>query len=67
MDDVDSGRPASSYGVDSLMAVELRNWIRKDFDVDIAVFDILGGTTVAGLGRNITTKAEQSKGALIEE
>lgn len=60
-DDVDSGRLVSSYGVDSLMAVELRNWVRRDYDVDVAVFDILGSTTVAGLSRHVTNKAEESQ------
>ncbi|KAK7920460.1 polyketide synthase PksD [Apiospora marii] len=59
IDDVDAGRPVSSYGVDSLMAVELRNWMRKDYDVEIAVFDILGGTTIADLGRQVTNKAAE--------
>lgn len=59
MDDVDSSRAVSSYGVDSLMAVELRNWMRKCYNVDIAVFEILGGTTVAGLSYLVTSKAEE--------
>ncbi|KAF5978633.1 polyketide synthase [Fusarium coicis] len=28
-DDIDTGKPLSSYGVDSLVAVEVRNWIAK--------------------------------------
>ncbi|CAJ2500643.1 Uu.00g034960.m01.CDS01 [Anthostomella pinea] len=36
----------SKYGVDSLMAVELRNWIGTDFKAQVAVFDIMGGGTV---------------------
>ncbi|ETS76597.1 hypothetical protein PFICI_11984 [Pestalotiopsis fici W106-1] len=60
LSDVDIGRPVSSYGVDSLMAVELRNWMRKDYNVDIAVFDILGGTTVTGLSRLVATRADES-------
>ncbi|ROW16866.1 hypothetical protein VPNG_01758 [Cytospora leucostoma] len=61
MDDVDSSRAVSSYGVDSLMAVELRNWMRKHYNVDIAVFEILGGTTVVGLSYLVTSKAEKSE------
>ncbi|KAJ2998897.1 hypothetical protein NUW58_g172 [Xylaria curta] len=61
MGDVDLGRPVSSYGVDSLMAVELRNWMRKDYDVEIPVFDILGGTTVKSLGQQVASKAEERK------
>lgn len=62
-DDVDPGRLVSSYGVDSLMAVELRNWMRKDYDVEIAVFDILGGTTVVGLSQLVARRAEESQRA----
>lgn len=42
-DDVSSDRLVSSYGIDSLMAVEPQNWMRKDCDVVIAVFDIFWG------------------------
>lgn len=48
-DDVDASKPLSEYGVDSLMAVELRNWIGKDFHASVAVFDILGGTPISAI------------------
>ncbi|KAI0484906.1 hypothetical protein GGR56DRAFT_680801 [Xylariaceae sp. FL0804] len=60
MDDVDPGRPVLSYGVDSLMAVELRNWMRKDYGVDIAVFEILGGITVVALSREVTIRSAEN-------
>jgi acyl carrier protein len=31
----------ADYGVDSLTAVELRNWIQRDFGLSVAVFDIV--------------------------
>lgn len=49
-DDIDSTKPLFEYGVDSLVAVEIRNWISKDFAADIAVFDIMGGSTIEALG-----------------
>jgi hypothetical protein len=40
--DIDTSRPLHAYGVDSLLAVELRNWFRKVLSSDFAVFDIMG-------------------------
>jgi acyl carrier protein len=45
----------SSYGIDSLTAVELRNWVSKTFQVEVAVFDIMGGASFATIG-NIIAK-----------
>lgn len=42
-DDIEQGKQLGAYGVDSLMAVELRNWIARDFGANIAVFEIMGG------------------------
>ncbi|KAF2795479.1 KR-domain-containing protein [Melanomma pulvis-pyrius CBS 109.77] len=35
-----------SYGVDSLVGLELRNWLSKESGADLAVFEILGGATM---------------------
>lgn len=55
---VDVGKPLHTYGVDSLVAIELRNWFAKAVGADVAVFEILGNAsmiTLAGLA------AEKSK------
>lgn len=49
-DDIDHDRPLFAYGVDSLVAVELRNWVGKEFGADVTVFDIMGGATVTTIG-----------------
>ena len=49
-DEVDIDKPLHAYGVDSLLAVELRNWIAKEFQADVAVFEALGGSTFSTLG-----------------
>ncbi|KAK2612001.1 hypothetical protein QQS21_001966 [Conoideocrella luteorostrata] len=55
--DADPLKPLSEYGVDSLMAVELRNWIRRDFDSAVAVFDIMGGcSSIAAAGKMVVEK-----------
>ncbi|KAL3472600.1 KR-domain-containing protein [Aspergillus californicus] len=55
-DDFDVKKPLHSYGVDSLVAVEIRNWFAKQLKADIAVFDLLGGATLEGVGRLVATK-----------
>ncbi|KAM0794237.1 reducing type I polyketide synthase [Usnea florida] len=50
---IDPDKPLHSYGVDSLLAIELRTWIAREFAAEMAVFEILGGATVAGMGAKI--------------
>ncbi|KAH8889473.1 hypothetical protein GQ53DRAFT_869901 [Thozetella sp. PMI_491] len=57
IDEIDSGKGLADYGVDSLMAVELRNWIQKDFGVGLAVFEIMqGGKTIRDAGALVEAK-----------
>lgn len=43
--------------VDSLMAVELRNWIGREFEAKFAVFDNLGNTLIAAIGDLVAAKS----------
>lgn len=47
--EMDPLRPTSAYGVDSLIAVEVRNWFMKEVKADIAVFEILQANSIQGL------------------
>ena len=49
-EDMDMDRPLIQYGVDSLVAVEIRSWFAKKLEADIAVFDILGNSTFREIG-----------------
>lgn len=49
-------QPLHAYGVDSLIAVEVRNWFQQKLRVDLAVFEILGGGTASTLGRAVAEK-----------
>lgn len=52
----DIAKPLHAYGVDSLITVEMRNWFMQTSRVDETVFEILGGTAAATLGRTIFDK-----------
>ncbi|KAI1773209.1 fatty acid synthase S-acetyltransferase [Hypoxylon cercidicola] len=58
LEDIDATKSLSDYGVDSLMAVELRNWIANDFNANVAVFDIMGGTTLLEIGCLVSERSE---------
>lgn len=48
-DEIDLRRPVASLGVDSLLAIELRNWFSRMFKADLAVFDITGAASLEDL------------------
>ncbi|THC99493.1 hypothetical protein EYZ11_001042 [Aspergillus tanneri] len=57
-EDVDADKPLHSYGVDSLKAVEVRNWLFRELKCDISVFDILSPIPLAKLSVNIAEKSK---------
>nr|URN71259.1 alternapyrone polyketide synthase [Menisporopsis theobromae] len=59
--DVDVGRPLSAYGVDSLVAVEVRNWIAKEVGVDVSVFDIMANVPMRNLAGELAGKRKAAK------
>jgi hypothetical protein len=46
----DANKLMHLYGVDSLVAMELRNWFARELRADAAIFDILGTATTAREG-----------------
>lgn len=67
--DIDVSRPLHLYGVDSLLAVELRNWFAKVWKADVAVFEITGPGSLAALGEKVMRKngIREFKGAELGE
>ncbi|KAI1386965.1 uncharacterized protein F4822DRAFT_438048 [Hypoxylon trugodes] len=56
--DAEADQPLHAFGVDSLVAVELRNWVAKEFAADVAVFELMGGRSITAVGE-LVTKASQ--------
>jgi hypothetical protein len=57
LEDLDASRPANSYGVDSLVAVEVRAWVFKEAKSDVSVFDILSNDPLTALAAKIASKS----------
>ena len=47
--DIDVEAPIYAYGVDSLVAVEIRYWFLKEFQAEMALFHILGSESILKL------------------
>ncbi|KAI0407872.1 polyketide synthase PksD, partial [Xylaria palmicola] len=52
-DDIEGDKPLHAFGVDSLVAVELRNWMAKEFAASLAVHEIMGSRTVEAIGEMV--------------
>ena len=56
--EVDSSRPMYRYGVDSLVALEVRNWITRELKANIALLEILAAVPMAALAVKIAEKSK---------
>ncbi|KAI1102916.1 putative polyketide synthase [Jackrogersella minutella] len=57
LEDIDASSPTSVYGVDSLVAVEVRNWLLREVKADVPVFEILQASSLQLLGYKIAEKS----------
>lgn len=57
IEDLEPGKPANAYGVDSLVAVEIRNWVFREMNADVNVLDILSGTPMSALAEKIAARS----------
>jgi hypothetical protein len=57
-EDIDSSKPVHYYGVDSLVAVELRNWLAKYLEAQVEVLDIMGDGSIVSLCEKIVQSSK---------
>ncbi|KAI1865108.1 hypothetical protein JX265_008155 [Neoarthrinium moseri] len=55
--DIDDAKSPNAYGVDSLVAIGVRNWVYRECDVDVSVFEILSDTSIAELSATIVDRS----------
>ena len=56
-EDIDSSRPMHVVGVDSLVAVEVRNWFGKELNTEIMIFEILGNNSIFDLSLGVARRS----------
>lgn len=53
---IEPGKALASYGLDSLAAVEFRNWVRMELGAELSTLEIMGATSLFSLCEKIITK-----------
>ncbi|KAL8715329.1 MAG: hypothetical protein Q9225_006403 [Loekoesia sp. 1 TL-2023] len=58
---IKAGDTLSALGVDSLVAVEVRNWLRKETGTEVGVFDVLSNNGTIGVMADMVVKEQLGK------
>jgi len=66
VDDIEPSRPISRYGVDSLLAVEIRSWLFTEVQADISVFELLSSVPISALVKVILGKSKCVAAAVVK-
>lgn len=56
--DIDISKPLTSYGLDSLVAVEVRNWIAENIQVEVSVFEVMENTPMRQLATDLANRSK---------
>ena len=67
VEDVNFSLPMVSYGLDSLVAVEIRNWIARKLDVKVSMFDLISGNSLEVLAVLVVMKLRVVREEIKEE
>lgn len=61
--EVDPSQPMYRYGIDSLVALEVRNWIGKELKANVALLEILAAVPITAFAAKITEKSRLIPGS----
>jgi len=62
LEDIDTEKPLTAYGVDSLVAVELRNWLRRETRLELGVLDMIRNVSMTRLCLEVAEKVRGEDG-----
>ena len=55
-DAMEPGKPLSGYGLDSLAAVEFRNWVRVELNAELTTLDVTNAASLIALCERIVSR-----------
>lgn len=56
-DNLDPRKSLPHYGIDSLLAIEIRTWLVREFQADMSIFDIVSNDSLSAFVRKIIAKS----------
>lgn len=65
-DDIGRSKPLHVVGVDSLLAVELRNYFAMEFNAQVTVFEIMGNISLAGIGALVANRSTRLAKTIVD-
>jgi NADPH:quinone reductase-like Zn-dependent oxidoreductase/NADP-dependent 3-hydroxy acid dehydrogenase YdfG len=63
-EDIDATKPMHTYGMDSLMAVDMRGWMQTKLKAEISLFDVMSGSSIGMLSEKISKASKLVKADL---
>lgn len=57
-EEMDANRPIVVYGLDSLVAIEIRNWITRELEASLQVLELLTSSSITALAETILKKSK---------
>ena len=60
--EISDSRPLHSYGVDSLVAIEVANWLFREINVTVTVFEVLANTPLGEFAGKLVQKCRNTHG-----
>lgn len=58
VEDINADRSMSEYGMDSLVAVEMRNWLIRDLDAVVPILELLANVSLRQLAGRILRRSK---------
>ena len=65
-EDFDRSKPIVAYGLDSLVAIEIRNWIAREMEANVQVLELLASGSLIALARTIVGRYKLLKDRVFE-
>ncbi|KAI0798928.1 lovastatin nonaketide synthase [Xylaria sp. FL0064] len=57
VEDVEADRPVHTFGIDSLVAIDLKNWFHREVGTELQIFQLLGNSSIEELGRDAARRS----------
>ena len=67
LEDIKASRSMSEYGMDSLVAVEMRNWLFREMDATVPILELLANESLLQLSAKIVKRSKLANPAILGE
>ncbi|KAL8876311.1 MAG: hypothetical protein Q9198_005470 [Flavoplaca austrocitrina] len=57
-EEMESKKPIVAYGLDSLVAMEYRNWITRDLEANVSLMELMNSPSIEHLARKVAEKSK---------